>query len=81
MALSQDDIANRFGFHKATAETAPKHQRVRTEFQNFADFLSKELPLCRAASMAFTELESASMWANKAIAEQAPLDYDYKNNA
>ena len=75
--LSRDEIANRFGFHKGTIEgpnaTAPRHAALRHEFSNFATMLDAVLPDGRAKSVAFTELETASMWAHKAIAEQAPL--------
>lgn len=75
--LSAADIEHRFGFHKATIEggnaTLPKHRDVRLLFREFAEQLDKILPVGRARSVAFTELESASMWAHKAIAEQAPV--------
>lgn len=71
--LSPAEIENRFGYHKATDSTLPKHRDSRILFREFAEALDKILPVGRARSVAFTELESASMWAHKAIAEQAPL--------
>lgn len=69
-------IEHRFGFHKATIEgdnaTLPKHRDLRIEFRRFAEHLDKMLPEGRAKSVAFTELENASMWSHKAIAETAP---------
>lgn len=80
MSLGSDEIANRFGFHKGTIEgpnaTAPKHCDLRHQFQAFAAMLDSVLPDGRAKSVAFTELENASMWAHKSIAEQAPLSKD-----
>lgn len=77
MALGKAEIENRFGFHKGTIEgpnaTAPQHGQVRAEFREFGEFLDEFLPDGRAKSVMFTELESASMWAHKAIAEQAPV--------
>lgn len=77
MALGVDEIENRFGFHKATIEgdnaSLPKHRDTRLKFREFAEFLDTVLPDGRAKSVAFTELENASMWAHKAIAETAPL--------
>lgn len=71
------EIENRFGFHKATIEgenaTLPKHTEIRIEFREMAAFLDKVLPPGRAKNVAFTELENASMWAHKAVAEEAPL--------
>lgn len=70
--LGEEEINNRFGFHKAKIEgpnpSATEHAAVRIEFMNFAKWLDKNLPGCREKSVAFTELESASMWAHKAIA-------------
>lgn len=77
MAVGSDEIDNRFGFHKGTIEgenaTAPKHARLRVKFKLFAEMLDEVLPDGRAKSVAFTELENASMWAHKSIAETAPL--------
>ncbi len=76
MALGKNEIEHRFGFHKATIEgenaTLPKHTRVRKEFKIFAEILDNILPDGRAKSVMFTELENASMWAHKSIAELAP---------
>lgn len=77
MALGPVEIEHRFGFHKATVEgenaTLPRHTELRVKFREFAEFLDILLPAGRATSVAFTELENASMWAHKAIAEEAPL--------
>lgn len=75
--LGAEEIEHRFGFHKATIEgdnaTLPKHREVRLRFRDFAEALDEILPAGRAKSVAFTELENASMWAHKAIAETAPV--------
>lgn len=75
--LGREEIDHRFGFHKATIEgenaTLPKHRDVRLKFKEFAEFLDEVLPDSRAKAVAFTELENASMWSHKAIAETAPL--------
>ena len=74
--FDRNDIENRFGFHKATNEgenaTIPKHRALRVAFIQFAETLAA-LPDGRSKALAFTELETASMWAHKAIAETAPL--------
>lgn len=76
--LGQDEIANRFGFHKGTIEgpnaTAPRHAALRAAYASFATLLDDSLPDGRAKALAMTELESASMWSHKSIAEQAPLE-------
>lgn len=75
--IGKEEIEHRFGFHKATIEgpeaTLPKHRDVRLMFREFAEFLDEVLPEGRAKSVAFTELENASMWSHKAIAEKAPV--------
>lgn len=77
MALTQHEIEERFGFHKATLEgpeaTLPKHAEVRARFKEFAQYLDDVCPDGRFLSLALTELENASMWSHKAIASQAPL--------
>lgn len=76
MSLGANEIEHRFGFHKATVEganaTLPKHRDTRLKFREFAEWLDEVLPDGRAKSVAFTELENASMWCHKAIAETAP---------
>jgi hypothetical protein len=74
--LGPVEIEHRFGFHKATLEganaTLPRHRDTRLLFREFAEKLDEILPAGRAKSVAFTELENASMWAHKSIAELAP---------
>lgn len=71
--VGRDELENRFGFHKGTDVTVPQHSAVRSNFIEFACFLDEILPPGRAKSLALTHLEDAAMWANKAIAEKAPL--------
>lgn len=75
--LTPEEIEHRFGFHKATIEgdnaTLPKHRDLRLRFREFAEMLNEVLPEGRAKSVALTELENASMWSHKSIAETAPL--------
>lgn len=84
--IGPEEIENRFGFHKATIEgenaTLPKHTELRLAFRELAEFLDGVLPPGRAKSTAFTELENASMWSHKAIAEDAPLvtEHNKENN-
>lgn len=74
--IGAEEIEHRFGFHKATIEgenaTLPRHRETRLLFREFAERLDAILPPGRAKAVAFTELENASMWAHKAIAELAP---------
>lgn len=78
------EIEHRFGFHKATIEgpnaTLPKHVQTRLKFRAFAEWLDETLPDGRAKAVAFTELENASMWCHKAIAELAPAIREGEDN-
>lgn len=80
MPIGLPEIEHRFGFHKATVEganaTLPKHTELRIKFRELAAVLDKALPDGRAKNVAFTELENASMWAHKAVAEEAPLVHE-----
>lgn len=75
--IGKEEIEHRFGFHKATVEgenaTLPIHRDTRLKFREFAEFLDEVLPDGRAKAVAFTELENASMWSHKAIAETATV--------
>lgn len=75
--LGPEEIEHRFGFHKGTTEgpnaTVPFHAETRLKFREFAEWLDGQVPDGRAKSVMFTELENASMWAHKSIAEQAPI--------
>jgi hypothetical protein len=83
--LNDTEIANRFGFHKATVEgenaTIPQHRDLRIEFQRLAKILDEILPDGRAKAVALTELETTSMWAHKAVAEQAPVIDEWKGTS
>lgn len=77
MALGKEEIERRFGFHKATIEgenaTLPRHKDIRLKFREFAEFLDVMVVDSRSKSVMMTELETTSMWAHKAVAEEAPL--------
>ncbi len=72
-SFTSDDIQYKFGYHKGNEDTMEAHGDTRRTFMAFASFLDETLPPGRAKAVAFTELETASMWAHKAIAELAPV--------
>jgi hypothetical protein len=82
--LGKAEIESRLGFHKATIEgpdaTLPKHTELRLLFKEFGNRLDEILPFGRAKSVAFTELENASMWSHKSVAELAPVIHEHSNN-
>lgn len=75
--LGKDEILHRFGFHKATIEgigaTASKHRDLRLQFIEFAGLLDTLIPDGRHKEFLWYELENASMWAHKAIAQNGEL--------
>jgi hypothetical protein len=77
VSIGTQEIRNRLGFHKATIEgenaTLPAHREVRLRLIEVGIWLDELLPPGRAKDVAFTELETANMWAHKAIAETAPV--------
>lgn len=71
--LSNSEILNRFGYHRPTEITKPRHTANREKFVEMCQFLDTILPEGRAKTEALRHLDEASMWANKAIAEIAPV--------
>jgi hypothetical protein len=78
--IGAKEIEKRFGFHEATIEgenaTLPKHANLRLDFREFIENLDKILPEGRAKDIALEQFETASMWAHKAIAYDAPLIHE-----
>jgi hypothetical protein len=73
MPVGKREIHNRFGYHPATEETKKQHEQVRETYEAFAIFLDSLLPDGRAKSTCMTWLQQSSMWANFAVAQQAPV--------
>ena len=75
--LSSDEINNRLGYHKGTTDgpypTAPVHKQVRQAGIDFMKFLNDVLPEGRAKILTMQHFETTMMWANKSVAEKAPL--------
>lgn len=70
MSLGKKDLNNRFGDHSAKIEGPADpvaHHALRQGFLSFAEFLDEMIPDSRQKSLAMTELETASMWAHKAM--------------
>ena len=72
MAISQEDLVNRFAFHAATTdEKRNAHTSVRMACYSLAQFIVDNTPEGREQSLAITHLEDAMMWANAALARAA----------
>ncbi len=74
MAIGDKEIQNRFGYHRATAYSAPLHAEVRNQFMKIANILDGLIPDGRDKATAFTKLQEAMHWSNSAIAMQNDLD-------
>lgn len=75
--LSREELANRFGAHKASIESPSSphdHAYLRGVFLRLAEILNEALPEGREKDIALKELEDASMWSHKALAYVNPLD-------
>lgn len=73
MAIGQENIRNRWGYHPGTDVTIPRHELIREAYISFAEFLDKYVPDGRPKSTAFTKLQESSMWANFGIAQLSPV--------
>ena len=72
---THERIDNDFGYHKATAETGPMHDEVRSHFKALAHWAADWVPTSREQSLMLTALQEAQMWANAAIAcNLSPLE-------
>lgn len=71
--LTPEEIDNRTLYHKGTDETMPLHKKVRQHYNVLMEIMNEILPDGRAKSVCMTELEDSEMWANKAVAELAPI--------
>lgn len=80
--IGRDELDHRFGVHKARLEgpagTDKHHAEMRIQFKAFAQVLDQLLPDSREKTIAFTELETASMWAHKALAMGGVLLDDHQ---
>jgi BioD-like phosphotransacetylase family protein len=68
------ELNHRFNYHRPNAETAEKHQRIRSSVLFLANGLNDALPEGREKSLVITHLEEAMFWANAALARSNPLD-------
>lgn len=80
--LGEEEIENRFGLHKAAIEgpnaTIEIHKDLRHAFKMFARILDEIIPEEQPAAkrykvLMFDDLERASMWSHKGVAQISPL--------
>jgi len=62
------DLENIYKYHAPKAGQAEKYENIRAKAKELAHLIELACPDSRERSIAFTELETAVMWANAAIA-------------
>lgn len=69
--ITDADLELRFGYHKPASEAELRaHEAIRAACHEAAAIIVELTPACREQSLALTEIESAMMWANAAIARR-----------
>jgi hypothetical protein len=65
-------IENNFMYHSPSPEQAADYINLRNEAKDLAYMIQDTCPDSREKALAMTKLEEAVMWANAAIARNAP---------
>jgi hypothetical protein len=68
MKMSDDDLAAMFTYHPPGLSRKVSHERIRQAALAFARTVNKECPDSREKSLAITHIQTASMFANGALA-------------
>ena len=66
--MTTQEIQTRFTYHKPIGNQPQRYEVLRAMARNLATLINDLCPESREKSLAFTELESAIMWANASIA-------------
>jgi hypothetical protein len=66
--MDQEDIKNRFTYHKPDNDKIVLHERIRRYGFDLSTYLNEVLPDGREKSLAVTKIEEAIMWANASLA-------------
>lgn len=65
-----DELATRFTYHSPKGDQTVRYEAIRGAALKLARVIADLTPESREQSLAITELESAVMWANAAIARR-----------
>jgi len=65
--LNEEEIEHRFNAHELTPTAEKKVERLRRLFKAMAKEVNKLCPDSREQSLAITNLEQSSFWANAAL--------------
>lgn len=66
--MTQADIDNRFKYHAPKPRQSEKYTSIRDKAKELAEMINALCPESREKSLAITNLEECSMWANASIA-------------
>ena len=61
-----------FAYHKPSAASLDALAKLRVLFSTAADEMERLCPKSRELSVALTHIETAAMWANKAVTHNDP---------
>ena len=65
---TENDLENRFAYHKSDWKTAQEHNEMRSRCAHLAEFIEGNVPWGREQALALTKVEEAMFWANAGIA-------------
>lgn len=63
-----EQIENAFTYHAPKGDQSQRYEAIRARAKELAAFIYENTPVSREQSLALTQLETAIMWANAAIA-------------
>jgi len=66
--IKQQQIENAFTYHSPKDDQLERYQRIREKGKELALLIDQITPPSREQSLALTNLEQATMWANASIA-------------
>ena len=68
--IDNDDLENRFNYHKPDEAKAKRHETARSRCLDLARTIVDLTPEGREQSLAVTKIEEAMFWANAALARR-----------
>lgn len=74
--LSEEELDERFGFRNLPPEQIDDISKVRAKFRDLAWYIDTYIPMSRSKMVALTELEGASHWAIKALAQKTIIEME-----
>lgn len=66
--MDAQELNKRFTYHAPKADQPARYEQIRAKAKEFAELIDALCPDSREKSVALTDLETAVMWANAAIA-------------